>query len=56
MKRINLFVDETVFDHYKKLPGTMTEHIRRAMYEYILKLSQVNVSASQSTRKEEKNG
>jgi len=55
MKRINLFLDETEIEYLKRLPGTLTEHIRRAIYEYLQKLSTQNVSASQS-RKEDKNG
>ena len=50
MKRINLLIDETMFSHFKQLPGTLTEHIRRAMYEYLQKLHKENTSSSASKR------
>jgi hypothetical protein len=46
MKRINLLIDETMFDHLKSLPGTMTEHIRQAIYKYLLELSTQSMSSS----------
>lgn len=54
MKRINFFIDETMLMQLKSLPGTLTEHIRRAIYEYLLNLQSQNVSASESKRKEKR--
>lgn len=54
MKRINLYIDDTMFSHFKNLPGTLSEHIRVAMYEYLQKLKEFNATASQSKRKGDK--
>ena len=48
MNRINFLIDDVMLMQLKSLSGTMTEHIRRAIYEYLQKLSTQNVSASQS--------
>ena len=48
MNRINFLIDDVMLMQLKSLSGTMTEHIRRAIYEYLQKLSIQNVSASQS--------
>jgi len=53
MKRVNLLIDEAMLDHFKDIPGTLSEKIRQAMYEYLK--NRINVSASQS-RKEGNNG
>ena len=52
MVRFNFFIDEAMLEHLEVLPGTVTEHIRQALYDYLLKLQTHNASASQSTRKE----
>ena len=52
MVRFNFLIDEAMLEHLEALPGTVTEHIRQALYDYLLKLQAHNVSASQSTRKE----
>ena len=56
MKRINFLIDDTMLSQLKSIPGTMTEHIRRAIYEYLQKLSALNASASQSKKGGEENG
>lgn len=53
MRRLNLFVDEDTFIQLKSLPGTMTEHIKLAIRDYLKDLYKVSASASQSLRKEE---
>jgi hypothetical protein len=53
MKRIDLLVDDTLYSQLKSLGGTLSTHIRIALYEYLQKLSKTNVSSSRSKRKEE---
>lgn len=53
MKRINLYIEDVTYINLKGLPGTMTEHIKRAIYDYIKNLYKVNVSASESKRGDE---
>ena len=61
MKRINLFISEDYFEFLKSRKGTLSEHIRFAIAEYVHKLRQEEVrlarsaSASQSI-KEVKDG
>jgi len=58
MRRVDLFISEDYFDFLKSRPGTLSEHIRFALAEYIHKLRQEetrlaqNASASTSKRKE----
>lgn len=54
MKRINAFITAAQFFFLATLSGTLSEHIRRALDDYIQKIKEVSVSASQSKRKEEK--
>ena len=49
MRRIDLYIDETMYLSLKQLPGSLTEHVPRAIYEYLQKLSSQNVSASKSS-------
>lgn len=56
MKRINAFITQAQFFFLTALSGTLSEHIRRAIDDYIQKMKNLNVSASQSKRKEENNG
>jgi VIT1/CCC1 family predicted Fe2+/Mn2+ transporter len=53
MKRIDFYIDETLFYHLKNLSGTISEHIRRAVIEYVKKEKQLDVSSSQSKRRED---
>jgi hypothetical protein len=39
-------------DFLKEQPGTVSENIRRAIDDYIVRLRKINVSASKSKRKE----
>ena len=56
MIRVNFLIDESTFYFLKTLPGTMTEHIRRAITEYTDKLRKAQkISASQSGRRVKKN-
>lgn len=52
MKRINAFITEAQFFFLTNLSGTLSEHIRRALDDYMQKLRALNVSSSQSNRKE----
>ena len=55
MKRIHIFLDEKQIDFLKELPGKASEHIRRALDEYIYKVRGLNVSASRSKKEGESN-
>ena len=46
MKRLNLLVDDDLFIEFKSLPGTMSEHIKNAMREYLKSLYSVSASKS----------
>lgn len=50
MHRINLYIEEVTYIKLKGLPGTLTEHVKRAIDEYLQNMYKVNVSASQSKR------
>ena len=50
MKRIHIFLEKTQLDFIKKLPGKSSEHIRRALDEYIYRLQGTDVSASRSSK------
>lgn len=50
MKRVNLLMDEAMFYNLKLLPEGISESIRRAVYEYLLKLASFKVSASESKK------
>lgn len=52
MIRVNFLLDESTFNFLKNLPGTISEHIRRAINEYIDKIKAQQISASQSERRE----
>ena len=54
MERVNFLLDKQTFQFLKSLSGTVSEHIRRAIDEYIAKLRATNVSASESKRKEKR--
>lgn len=49
MKRINFFIDLTSLELLKGLPGTLSEHIRQAIRDYLRKT--ITVGASSSKRK-----
>ncbi len=48
MRRINAFLEDSWVDYLKKLPGTLSEHFRRAVNEYITRIEEKKVSSSQS--------
>jgi hypothetical protein len=50
MKRINFYVEDSMYEILKEAPGTITENLRNAIREYIEKLRLF--SASESKRKE----
>lgn len=56
MKRIDAYIHEAQFFFLTTLPGTLSEHIRRALDDYMDKVKALKVSASKSKRKEEENG
>ena len=52
MRRVDLYLSQEQVDFLKNLPGTISEHIRKAVDEYIDKLHVVSASASASVKKE----
>ena len=48
MERVDFLLDETQLKFLKKLPGTLSEHIRTAINNYIRKIQSEGMSASQS--------
>lgn len=52
MIRRHFYLNQEQIDFLKKLPGNISEHIRRAIDDYIEKLKAFNASASQSKRRE----
>lgn len=54
MKRINLYIEDSMFLQLKELPGTLTENVKAALRDFLREIYVVNVSASKSQRKEEK--
>lgn len=58
MKRINFFIEDELFIQLKSLPGTMTEHIKVSIREYLKNLYTVTNSVSKSSIREdgEENG
>lgn len=52
MQRVNFFLDLRSIVFLRKLPGTLSEHLRKAVREYIDKFRVNNASGSASTRKE----
>lgn len=56
MIRKAFYLYQTQVDFLKKLSGSISEHIRRALDEYIEDIEKQRVSASQSGREREKNG
>ena len=46
MKRYNLNLDEKSVDELKRMPGTLSEHIRKSLVDYIEKHRNVSVSES----------
>ncbi len=53
MERVDFNLGKAQRNFLENLPGTLSEHIRRAIDEYIDRLRFSNVSSSQSKRKEE---
>jgi len=56
MKRIDLYINEVNLSFLSTLSGTVSEHIRRAIDEYIEKVKNFKVSSSLSKEGGEKNG
>ena len=50
MKRIDLYIDDTLYEHIKTFPGTISETVRRALYELVQKERALKVSASSSKK------
>jgi len=48
MKQIHFYIDEGMLEHLNVIPGTLSQHIREALYQYLLKIQQQSVSASKS--------
>ena len=50
MVRKHFYIEEKDLDFLDTLPETSSEHIRRAIYEYIQKIKNQNVSESLSKK------
>ena len=46
MKRINLYLSEEHLQFLKDYPGTISEHIREAIDDWIMKKKNINASIS----------
>jgi hypothetical protein len=53
MHRINFFIDKGQLEYLENIPLSVSEHIRRAIDEYIQRDRNLNVSSSQSKRGDE---
>ena len=53
MRRVDLYLDDSLFIKLKSLPGTISEHVRIAVKKYLDEMYQVNISASKSRKEEE---
>jgi hypothetical protein len=51
MQRVNVYLTKLQIKFLKSLPGTFSENMRRAIDEYIEKLTINKVSASKSERR-----
>lgn len=49
MHRINLYIPEDYFDYLNSLSGTLSEHIRFAIDQYIHKLRQEETRLARNT-------
>jgi hypothetical protein len=52
LKRINVYISEKAYNFLKESEGTISENVRSAINEYIRLVRELEVSASQSKRKE----
>jgi thioredoxin-related protein len=50
MKRHNIFFEEEQIKYLKKLPGTVSDHVRIAVMKYIDEIEGKSVSSSESKR------
>lgn len=50
MKRYNIFFEEEQINYLKKLPGTVSDHVRIAVLRYINEIEGKSVSESKSKR------
>lgn len=48
MVRKHFLIDEAMLEHLEALPGTLSEHIREALYQYLLRIRNQQVSSSAS--------
>jgi Arc/MetJ-type ribon-helix-helix transcriptional regulator len=55
MKRISLFLDESQIEAIEKLTGTFSEHIRRAIDEYLEKIKPKATASPSINKKGEQN-
>lgn len=52
MHRVNFFISSESMYFLDALPGTLSEHLRRAVDDYIIKIKGTKVSESVSKKKE----
>ncbi len=50
MKRVDFYIEDRKIEFLKKLPGTLSEHLRRATDDYVEKKKNINVSSSSSKK------
>lgn len=55
MRRIDVYITENQLSFLSTLPGTISEHVRRALDDYIQKMRVAKASASKS-KKGDQNG
>lgn len=48
MRRITIYIEEDVYNYLKNLPSGLSENLRVAAREYVRKLENSKVSASES--------
>ena len=50
MKRVNHYIDDSIYEEIKTYPETISETFRRALEDYVQKKRSIKVSASQSVK------
>ena len=56
MVRIDILITKEQFSFLKNIPGTVSEHIRRAIDDYVVKMKGNNASVSPTKKGVEKHG
>lgn len=48
MRRIDVYVEDITYISLKGLPGTISDHVKRALEQYLKDMYKINVSGSKS--------